>query len=115
MYVWADGIYFNVRLSNDRPCVLVLIGATAEGKKEVLAIEDGQRESTLSWATLLQGLKARGLTHPPALAIGDGAMGFWNALEEAFPVQPDINAAGCIRRPTCWISCLNLYKPMPRD
>ena len=94
VYVWADGIYFNVRLSNDRPCVLVLIGATAQGQKEVLAIQDGQRESTLSWATLLQGLKARGLRKAPALAIGDGAMGFWTALEEAFPET---------RHQRCWV------------
>ena len=107
VYVWADGIYFNVRLSNDRPCVLVLIGATAEGKKEVLAIEDGQRESTLSWATLLQGLKARGLTHPPALAIGDGAMGFWNALEEAFPAT---------RHQRCWVhKTANVLDKLPKS
>ena len=82
VYIWADGIYFNVRLSEQRPCVLVLIGATKEGRKEVLAIDDGQRESKLSWQTLLRDLKARGLHQAPAVAIGDGALGFWAALEE---------------------------------
>ncbi len=107
VYIWADGIYFNVRLSNDRPCVLVLIGATAEGQKEVLAIQQGQRESTLSWATLLQDLKARGLTHPPALAIGDGAMGFWNALEEAFPDT---------RHQRCWVhKTANVLDKLPKS
>ena len=107
VYVWADGIYFNVRLSDDRPCVLVLIGATAQGQKEVLAIQDGQRESTLSWATLLQGLKARGLTHPPALAIGDGAMGFWNALKEAFPAT---------RHQRCWVhKTANVLDKLPKS
>ena len=106
VYVWADGIYFNVRLSTDRPCVLVLIGATAQGQKEVLAIQDGQRESTLSWATLLQDLKARGLTHPPALAIGDGAMGFWTALEEAFPET---------RHQRCWVhKSANVLDKLPK-
>ena len=84
VYIWADGIYFNVRLDDQRPCVLVLIGATSEGRKELIAIHDGQRESKLSWQTLLQDLKARGLTQAPALAIGDGALGFWAALEEEF-------------------------------
>ena len=95
-----------MRLSTDRPCVLVLIGATAQGQKEVLAIQDGQRESTLSWATLLQDLKARGLTHPPALAIGDGAMGFWTALEEAFPET---------RHQRCWVhKSANVLDKLPK-
>jgi len=85
VYVWADGIYFNVRLQPDRPCVLVLIGATADGHKELIAIEDGHRESKLSWQAVLQDLKARGLTHLPAIAVGDGALGFWAALREEFP------------------------------
>ena len=85
MYVWADGIYFNVRLNKDRPCVLVLVGATAEGCKEVIAIEDGQRESKLSWQTLLRDLISRGLTIDPSLAVGDGSLGFWAALEEKYP------------------------------
>ena len=85
VYVWADGIYFQVRLEPDRPCVLVLIGATRDGRKELLAIEDGHRESKLSWQNVLTDLKRRGLKEAPALAIGDGGLGFWAALEEVFP------------------------------
>lgn len=85
IYIWVDGIYFNVRLGNDRPCLLVIIGATEEGKKELVAIHDGQRESKLSWKAVLQDLKAKGLQHHPSLAIGDGALGFWAAVEEEFP------------------------------
>ena len=85
IYIWADGIYFNVRLNSDRPCLLVIIGATEDGKKELIAIHDGHRESKLSWKTVLQDLKARGLQHSHSLAIGDGALGFWAAIEEEFP------------------------------
>ena len=85
VYLWADGIYFNVRLDDDRPCVLVLIGALENGQKELIAIHDGQRESKLSWKEVLQNLKSRGLQIHPQLAIGDGALGFWSALEEEFP------------------------------
>ena len=101
VYLWADGIYFQVRLEADRPCVLVLIGATRDGRKELLAIEDGRRESKLSWHSVLTDLKRRGLKEAPAMAIGDGGLGFWAALEEVFP-QKDISAAGCIRAPT-WL------------
>lgn len=85
VYVWVDGIYFNVRLSEERPCVLVLVGALADGTKELVGLYDGQRESKLSWKELLSDLKGRGLTPAPKLAIGDGALGFWAALEEEFP------------------------------
>ena len=85
LYLWADGIYFNVRLESDRPCLLVIVGVTPEGKKELVAIHDGQRESKLSWKEVLQDLKIRGLNKSPLLAIGDGALGFWRALEEEFP------------------------------
>jgi transposase-like protein len=85
VYVWADGIYFNVRLEPERPCLLVLIGATAEGKKELIALHDGQRKSKLSWKAVLQDLKARGLRVDPFLAIGDGNLGFWAALREECP------------------------------
>ena len=85
IYIWADGIYFNVRLGSDRPCLLVIVGVTPEGKKELVAIHDGQRESKLSWKEVLQDLKTRGLNKEPLLAIGDGALGFWRALEEEFP------------------------------
>ena len=85
VYVWADGIYFGVRLSADRPCILVLIGATSDGRKELVGLLDGHRESKLSWQSLLEDLKARGLSTAPAIAVGDGALGFWAALREAWP------------------------------
>lgn len=86
VYIWADGIHFNVRLSEDkRMCILVIMGATADGTKELLAVSDGYRESTLSWKTVLVSLRDRGLTESPKLAIGDGALGFWAALNEIFP------------------------------
>ena len=85
VYVWADGVHFNVRLEDDRTCILVLMGATAEGTKELIAVVDGYRESEQSWTTLLLDVKARGLSIEPKLAIGDGALGFWKALAKAFP------------------------------
>ena len=85
VYFWVDGIYFNIRLSEDRPCLLVIIGALENGKKELVAIHDGVRESKLSWQEVLQDLKKRGLALSPKLAIGDGALGFWAALEEEYP------------------------------
>lgn len=85
VYFWADGIYFNVRLTDERPCILVILGATEEGDKELLAVYDGIRESKLSWQEVLKDFKRRGLQVSPRLAIGDGALGFWAALEEEFP------------------------------
>lgn len=76
VYIWADGLYFGCRLSDDRPCLLVIMGATADGKKELIAIVDGQRESETSWTALLLDCKSRGLTIPPKLATGDGSLGF---------------------------------------
>ena len=84
-YLWVDGIYFNVRLQPDRPCILVVVGATHDGRKELLAVEDGERESYLSWRHLLQDLKARGLKDDPCIAVGDRALGFWKALAEEYP------------------------------
>jgi putative transposase len=84
-YVWADGIHFNIRLEEDRQCILVLLGATAEGRKELIAIHDGHRESELSWRELLLDCKSRGLTVDPKLATGDGALGFWKALRQVYP------------------------------
>ena len=84
VYLWADGIHVNVRLEEDRLCLLVLIGARPDGTKELIAIEDGYRESTESWLDLLRALKARGM-QAPVLAIGDGALGFWAALREVWP------------------------------
>ena len=83
-YIWADGIYFNIRLDEAHPCLLVLIGPTADGRKELIGIHDGVRKSKLSWKELLQSLKSRGLKVSPKLAIGDGSLGFWSALEEEF-------------------------------
>ena len=87
VYLWADGIYTKVRLEDDanqKQCFLVLMGATADGTKELIAVVDGYRESEQSWAELLLDLKHRGLTQPPKLAIGDGALGFWAALRKVY-------------------------------
>ena len=84
-YVWADGIHFNIRLEEDRQCILVLMGATAQGRKELIAVHDGHRESELSWRELLLDCKSRGLTVDPKLATGDGALGFWKALRQVYP------------------------------
>jgi transposase-like protein len=85
VYVWADGVYFGCRLSDDRPCVLVLMGATADGRKELIAVIDGQRESEASWTAILLDLKDRGMAVAPKLATGDGSLGFWLALAKVFP------------------------------
>lgn len=85
VYLWADGVYFNIRLEEDRQCILVLMGATEDGQKELLAIVDGSRESEQSWTELLLDVKSRGLTVDPKLATGDGALGFWKALPKVFP------------------------------
>jgi putative transposase len=78
VYVWVDGVHFNIRLEEDRLCTLVVIGARANGEKELLAVEDGYRESAESWKTLLRELKRRGMA-APVVAVGDGALGFWAA------------------------------------
>jgi putative transposase len=85
VYLWADGIYFQAKADTDSQCILMIIGATPEGKKELVGFTDGYRESTQSWRELLLDLKARGLTVAPSLATGDGGMGFWAALREVFP------------------------------
>ncbi len=84
VYVWADGVHFNVRLEDDRLCTLVLIGARPDGGKELLAVEDGYRESTESWKELLRDLKRRGM-QAPVVAVGDGALGFWAAVRAVWP------------------------------
>lgn len=107
VYFWVDGIYFNIRLSEDRPCLLVIIGALDNGKKELVAIHDGVRESKLSWKEVLQDLKRRGLILSPKLAIGDGALGFWAALEEEFPQA---------RQQRCWVhKTANVLDKMPKS
>jgi len=85
VYVWADGIYSGLRMEGQKLCTLVLVGVNDRGEKRFLAIEDGVRESTQSWREVLLDLKARGLALPPKLAVGDGALGFWGALDEVFP------------------------------
>ena len=113
VYLWADGIYFNVRLTSDRPCLLVLVGARADGTKELVAVGDGQRESKLSWQELLRDLKQRGLTKAPKVAIGDGALGFWAPWKKNIP-RSVVNAAGFTKRPTCWTSCPGACSPPPK-
>ena len=85
VYIWADGVYFTPRLDDNRQCMLVIIGADEYGEKDVLAIADGFRENADSWRDLLKSLKKRGLTVPPELATGDGALGFWTALRDVYP------------------------------
>ena len=105
VYWWVDGIYFNVRLDTDRQCLLVIIGATADGRKELVAIDDGFRESADSWRSLLRALKQRGLPHGPKLATSDGALGFWVALAEEFPqTTPQL----------CWVhKTANVLEKLP--
>ncbi len=106
VYWWADGIYFNVRLEPDRPCVLVVMGAREDGVKELVAVHDGNRESKESWLEVLRELKARGLREAPKLAVGDGALGFWSALEEAFPST---------RAQRCWVhKTANILDKLPK-
>lgn len=83
VYIWADGVYCNVRM-DDKQCILVIMGATSDGVKELLAIEGGYRESEQSWLSLLNDLKRRGLEKSPALAIGDGSLGFWKAISKVY-------------------------------
>lgn len=107
VYVWADGIYFNIRLQDDRQCILVLMGATADGQKEVIAIEDGFRESEQSWRGLLLDSKARGLTIDPKVAVGDGALGFWKALPQVYPTT---------REQRCWVhKTANVLDKLPKS
>lgn len=84
VYIWVDGVHFNIRLEEDRLCTLVMIGARPDGTKELIAVEDGFRESKDSWATVMRDLKRRGM-RAPELAIGDGALGFWAALRDVWP------------------------------
>ncbi len=84
VYVWVDGIHLKVRLTQDKVCLLVMVGVRADGTKELIALDDGHRESTESWADLLRSCKRRGMT-APVLAVGDGALGFWRALRDVYP------------------------------
>jgi putative transposase len=106
VYFWADGIHFNIRLEEDRQCILVIIGATADGEKELVAVHDGVRESEQSWKEVLLDLKSRGLAEAPQLAIGDGALGFWKALPQVF---------GRTRAQRCWVhKTANVLNYLPR-
>jgi transposase-like protein len=105
VYVWADGVHFRIRLEEDRLCALVMIGVRPDGTKELIAIEDGYRESTESWATLLRDLKGRGM-RAPVLAVGDGALGFWAALRDAWPET---------REQRCWVHRIaNVLDKLPK-
>jgi putative transposase len=107
VYLWADGLYFGCRLTDDRPCVLVLMGATEDGRKELIAMIDGQRESETSWTALLLDLKARGMTEAPKLATGDGSLGFWLALSKVFPQA---------RHQRCWVhKTMNVLDKLPKN
>jgi putative transposase len=106
VYWWADGIYFNVRLEDQRRCILVLMGARADGTKELLAVMDGERESKLSWLDLLRNLKEHGLPEGPALAVGDGGLGFWSALAQEYPTT---------REQRCWVhKTANVLDKLPK-
>ena len=106
VYIWADGIYCNVRME-EKQCLLVIIGATEDGKKELLALESGFRESELSWTEVLVDLKHRGLKLGPKLAIGDGALGFWKALSKVY---------GQTRWQRCWVhKTANVLNQLPKS
>jgi len=107
VYVWVDGIHFNIRLEEDRQCILVMLGATPDGKKELIALHDGYRESEQSWKELLLDVKARGLNIDPELAVGDGALGFWKALPQVYP-----NTKG----QRCWVhKTANVLDKLPKS
>ena len=110
VYVWADGIYFNIRLAdeaNKKQCILVLMGATADGQKELIGIDDGYRESEQTWLELLRGLQVRGLKVDPKLAVADGALGFWAAAWKAWPTT---------REQRCWVhKTANVLNKLPKS
>jgi len=110
VYLWADGVHFNIRLEdpgNNKQCILVLMGAAQDGRKELIAIAEGYRESAQSWRELLLDVKNRGLSQPARLAIGDGALGFWAALREIYPAT---------REQRCWVhKTANVLNKMPKS
>jgi putative transposase len=110
VYLWADGIHFNIRLEdpgNDKQCILVLMGATEDGRKELIALADGYRESTQSWRELLLDVQHRGLSQAAKLAVGDGALGFWAALAEIYPQTQEQR---------CWVhKTANVLNKMPKS
>ena len=107
VYFWADGIHVQARLEDDAQCLLVIIGATPEGKKELVGLIDGVRESTQSWRELLLDLKRRGLAVGPELSVADGALGFWQAVEEVWPKT---------RGQRCWVhKTANILNKLPKS
>src|SRR2546425_1171118 len=107
VYVWADGIYLQARLEDAKQCILVIIGATPEGKKELLGFTDGARESAQDWRELLLDLQKRGLAVAPELAVADGALGFWKALGELWPTT---------REQRCWVhKTANVLNKLPKS
>ena len=106
VYIWADGVYCNVRM-DDKQCILVIMGATKDGNKELLAIEGGYRESEQSWLSLLNDLKRRGLQKAPALAIGDGSLGFWKAISKTYETT---------EWQRCWVhKTANILNKLPKN
>lgn len=106
VYFWVDGIYFNVRLDDNRSCILVIMAADRHGNKELLAVTDGYRESKAGWREMLLDLKIRGLEIGPRLSIGDGGLGFWAALDEVYPET---------KRQRCWVhKTANILDKMPK-
>ncbi|RFP88356.1 IS256 family transposase [Rhodobacteraceae bacterium 63075] len=107
VYIWADGVYLQARMEPQAECILVILGATPEGKKELVGLQVGVRESAQSWRELLVDIKARGLAVPPEVAVGDGAMGFWKALDEVFPGT---------RHQRCWVHKIaNVLNKFPKS
>jgi transposase-like protein len=107
VYIWADGVYLQARMEPEAECILVLIGATPEGKKELVGFHVGRRESAQSWRELLVDLKNRGLAVAPEMAVGDGALGFWKALDEVFPGT---------RHQRCWVHKVsNVLNKFPKS
>jgi len=106
-YIWADGVYLQARMEPQAECILVILGATPEGKKELVGFQVGVRESAQSWRELLVDIKKRGLEVPPEIAVGDGAMGFWKALDEVFPGT---------RHQRCWVhKTANVLNKFPKS
>lgn len=107
VYIWADGIHFNIRLEEDRQCILVIMGATPDGQKELLGVVDGYRESEQSWLELLLDLKHRGLEIAPQIAVADGALGFWAALRKVYPETLEQR---------CWVhKTANILNKLPKS